>query len=195
MEPIHEGLERVALYDPSKMIKVSVCKDCNKMTAEACDYELRDINNIYRTQTVLMYEEDAPLESCDCHVMVDYCSVCNAVASEYCRKFAKVGETNIIPRSLVKMTQKEIDRLLEAEKFGLEEYHLMDNIIYLIQENGKDGVFYGVHGDANKGLKVPYLVCTVHTKKAWDAYLRGEDYLKVEQTEPTETTQPEELPE
>ena len=88
-------------------------------------------------------------------------------------------------KSLVKMTQKEIDELLKAKTCGLMPEHLRDDYIYLINENGTDAVFKGIEGKLEQDVVAPYLVCPVHTKEAWEKY---EDSIAA--TEPE--TQPEE---
>ena len=167
MEPLHKGKENIPLFDPENMVEVTVCLDSGKLATEAC---LHDIREVERTETVLVYEEDAPQEFCDRHISMDYCSEGGAAANEYCKKFAQVGMLKLEERALVKMTQAMIDELVLAEEFMLESIYLQDNYIYLVDETGLPTAFFGVHGDINEGLNDSCLTCKVHTKESWDAY-------------------------
>ena len=71
------------------------------------------------------------------------------------------------------MTQEEIDELLKAKDENLEKEYLVDDYVYLINENGTPGDFTGFKNNINKGkngksLGVPYKVCRVHTKELLD---------------------------
>ena len=74
--------------------------------------------------------------------------------------------------------------VLLASEFGLYKNHLADNYIWLVDENGKDRVFTGIFGDANEGLREPYLVCTEHTKEDWEAYQKNHSGIQTKPTEP-----------
>ena len=88
-------------------------------------------------------------------------------------------------KGLVKMTQDEMLEILKAERYHLSSQFLRDDYVYLIKDNGTDGVFKGFHGKANNGIDAPYLVCPVHTKEAW------ESYQEAHKPEPTEPQEPE----
>jgi len=68
------------------------------------------------------------------------------------------------------MTQEEIDEIMKAKRYGLDENFFRDDYIYLVTKDGKDAKFKGLNGDANKDVDAPYLVCPVHTEKAWAEY-------------------------
>ena len=53
---------------------------------------------------------------------------------------------------------------------GLDPEYLMDEYVYLINNDGSDGIFKGFSGKANQKVDAPYVVCPVHTKKAWEKY-------------------------
>lgn len=167
MEPIHKGLSSTPLYDSSEMIQVTVCLDCGKLATDACSMDARGTS---RVSTALVYKEDAPLEECDCHVVVDFCESCNAVANDYCKKLAAVGQATLVKKSLVKMTQSEVNAIASASKNGLWAIHCQENYIYLVDANGNPGSYKGLNGDKNTGISAPYLLCTVHTKADWLAY-------------------------
>lgn len=165
MTPIHEGLKAVELYDDSQFVPVNVCLDSGKKATTACGLDIRGS----RVTEGFCYEEDASVETCDKHVLVDYCS--DGCANEYCRLFASVGQTSLTKKSLVKLTQEECDNLVSAGKNGLYAMFLRDDYIYLVDENGNDAEFHGLKGTVNAGIKAPYEVCTEHTAESWAAYL------------------------
>lgn len=187
---VHQGLSKVQLIDNSKFTGVTMCLDSGKVATEACSADIRGVDSIKRTEYALVYPEDRPRTVCDKHVLVDYCTTGGGVATEYCKHFAaekdETGEdVKIEKKSLVKMTQKEIDELVKAKTCGLKPEHLRDDYIYLVNDNGTDAVFRGIEGNLNQDVHAPYLVCPVHTKEAWEAYQDS-----VAATEPE--TQPEE---
>jgi hypothetical protein len=52
--------------------------------------------------------------------------------------------------------------------------YLEDGYIYYVDSHGNPINFKGMKGDANVGVNAPCLVCTVHTKAAWDAYVESQ---------------------
>ena len=187
MEPLHEGKEDVLLYDYYGLTRVDVCLDSGMLATKACEKDIRtDLFKLKRTDYFRVYSEDLPTEKCDKHVLVDYCTTGGGVCNEYCAQFKDV---KIEERALVKMTQKEIDELLKAKQYDLEEEYLVDDYIYLVNENGTPGDFTGLNDNINKdktgkSLGVPYKVCTVHTKEALDALNAA-----TQPTVPAETTE------
>ena len=172
---VHQGLSKVQLIDYNKFTGVTMCLDSGKVATAACSQDVRTIDNINRTSYANVYPEDRPRTSCDKHVLVDYCVTGGGVCNEYCKLFAEVKdatgtEVKIEKKSLVKMTQKEIDELVKAKTNGLLPEHLRDDYIYLINDNGTDAVFKGIEGKINQDVNAPYLVCPMHTKEAWEAY-------------------------
>ena len=189
MEPIHQGLESIHLYDDEKMVEVSVCMETGKLATSAC---YADVRGFGRVEDVLVYEEDMPTEFCDCHISMDYCTVGGGVANEYCHKFESVGALLLEKKSLVKMTQETIDSLVKAEKCGLLEQYLRDNAVYLVDRSGNGLPFYGMHNDLENAFGTPYLCCTVHTQEAWEQYLAEHPWLNPDKpTEPTDPTEPD----
>ncbi len=173
MEPLHQGKTSHAMFSTEDMVQVSVCLDCGKLATDHCLMDARTHNaGTGRTSIAYVYEEDAPLDDCDCHVIVDFCEECNAVANEYCKKLASVGRATITKRSLVQLTQREVDAIADASQCGLWATHTADNFVYLVDGNGNPvNAYKGIHGDQNGGVAAPYLVCTKHTKADWDNYL------------------------
>ncbi len=158
MQPIHKGLTNVKLYNESKMRRVSVCLDSGKLATDACSNDLHGD----RVESVLVYPEDVPTGHCTKHVEVDYCTVGNGVANEYC-KHAAGADKHCVKKSLVKMTKKQIDELVAAKNFGLDPKFLEDNYVYLVDGDGKDANFKGFDGKLNSGVSSPYKICTKHT--------------------------------
>ena len=173
MEPVHANLPRKPLYNQSTMRTVDICVDCGNLATSACNLDARVFNTgTKRTEAISLYVEDIPVESCKCHVMVDFCETCNAVANEYCKQFTAVGQCVVSKRSLYKMTPSGVNDLASAYANGLMLVHAQDNYIYLVDEKGNPlNSYHGILGKANVGISAPYLVCTDHTKAQWDAYV------------------------
>lgn len=162
--PLHEGLESIDLYDSSHFRYPTICLDSGKKATEACALDVRGID---RTFTGAAYYEDVPTDTCDVHVLVDYCVTGGGVATEYCTKFPDV---KIEKRALVKITEETFEELLKAKDYKLDKEYLMDAYVYLVNSKGKDVPFHGFDGKANADVEAPYIVCPVHTKKAWEQY-------------------------
>ena len=169
LTPLHKGLEAVELYDDSEMVYVGVCKDCGMLATSDCASDPRGSRVTY----AYCYEDDVPSGSCTCHVRVDYCTACGAPANAYCYKFAAVGKTTITSTVLCKMTQAEVDEIVKACRYGLDSSYLSNSYIYLVDESGRDALFYGYDGTANAGLSYPYVVGTTHNASSWAAYQSG----------------------
>ena len=199
MQPIHEGLEKVSLYDGSQFRSVTVCLDSGKFATAACG---KDVRGIGRTSSAYCYAEDMPSGSCDKHVLVNWCTTGSGVATEWCTKFSgEEGYTvKIEERSLVKMNSGEVGRIKAAAGVGLNPQYSLDYYVYLT-----DGNWHGFHGNANPKVEEPYVVCTVHTEEAWKKYdeekKKAEEEAKREEEEakkeeeaakPTEPVQPTE---
>lgn len=167
MEPLHKGKENIPLYNKENMIEVTVCLDSGKLACDAC---LMDIRDLKRTETVLVYPEDAPAEYCDKHIVLDYCTECKAVANEYCKKFADVGMIKLEQCSLVKMTQEEIDELAMAIKFNLRSDYYKDIYVYQVDEFGEPVPFHGFEGKLGEDVTDPCIMGTGHTQQMWEDY-------------------------
>ena len=218
MEPLHKGLERVSLVRTNKFKEATICLDCGLLATDACTKDVRydgaTTDGFTRVEEVKAYKEDLPTEECTCHVEVQYCTEGEAVANEYCQLFAEAQTPEgteqklIVEKSLVKLTQAQIDEIIKAKKNNLwPEFH-GDNYIYLIKKDGTDGVFKGMNNNQNAKVEAPYLVCSVHTKEAWEAYLESQvpeepevpenpedpanpGETPAEPTQPTQPTEPE----
>jgi penicillin-binding protein 1A len=167
MAPLHKGKETIPLYNKSKMKKVTVCLDSGMLATDACK---ADVRGDHRTETVLAYKEDFPDEECKLHTVVEYCKEGAATANDYCKKFAKAGAIEVTESALVKLTQSQVDEIKKASKYGLKDEYVSDSYIYLITSKGKDAEFKGINGDLDGSA--PYATCKVHTKEAWEAYLK-----------------------
>ncbi len=173
MGPLHKGKSNIALYNSGALKGVTVCLDSGKLATDACK---ADVRGVTRTAAAAVYSEDYPTEYCDKHVMVDICSA-GGVANEYCHLFAE-RETQpegdavtVEEKSLVKMTRDELDAIKKASGYGLSNTFQGDECVYQVDEDGNDAVFGGIFGKLNQSEDAPYVVCTRHTKEAWDAYL------------------------
>ena len=70
MSQVHEGLENKDFTQPSGLTAVTICRDSGLRATEACAADPRG----GRTQTVYLYPEDVPAESCALHVEVEVCT-------------------------------------------------------------------------------------------------------------------------
>ena len=172
MDPLHEGLDDMLLYDYYGLSRFDICLDTGMLYTKACENDIRtELFDLDRVDYFRAYWEDAPREYCDKHVLVNYCVTGGGVCTEYCKQFAQLGEeVKIEERGLLKMTQKEIDELLKAKPYNLEKEYLVDDYIYLVNKNGTPGDFTGLKDNINKdkngkSLGVPYKVCPLHTKE------------------------------
>ena len=186
MGPLHEGKTNVGLYNIDKMRDVTVCLDSGKLATEACKNDIRVTDNFGRTADAAVYKEDYPTETCDKHVVVEYCS-CGGVANEWCKKFAEAHATmenlteeekvTISEKSLVKITRKELDEIYKALQYGLVSNFGGNEWVYQINEDGTDAVFKGIDGKLVQAEDAPYVTCPVHNEQTW---------LEFEQTIPVE---------
>lgn len=188
MLQLHEGKENIPLFDTSEMEQATICVESGLLATEACS---RDIRGSAKTFEMSLYPEDVPTKFCDKHISVDYCT--NGVANEYCYKFESAGVITFKNKSLVKITQARIDKLLEAKNSGLGEAYTKDNYVYLVDANGNPIPFFGMNAKKpiNEGLKVPYQVCTEHTKEAWEQYVHDHPWLDDTPDEPEVPVEPE----
>ena len=189
MEPLHEGLEAVRLYDPYNFYTQEICLDSGKLATDACRQDARTDEDCSRVDTVKVYWDDRVTEECDQHVMMEYCTEGEGVANEWCKHFASEEYEDEATRlkleeiGLCKITQKEIDEMLKAEKHRLWSEFLEDDWVYLVDERGRDvNTYQGLHDDLDQEAEAPYKVCTVHTEESWNEYLES---IAPEETEPT----------
>lgn len=182
MNPLHNGKENMRLYNSNLMKQVSVCLDSGKLVTDACIADIRADDSFSRVAKSAAYAEDLPTEECDKHVLVEMCS-CGGVANEYCKLFAEVDETvKIEEKSLVKLTQEEVDEIYKAGSYGLTAKYLGNEWVYLVNEDGTDGVFKGMNGKLVQSEEAPYVICPEHNQQAWEEY---------QATLPPEPTEPE----
>ena len=65
--------------------------------------------------------------------------------------------------------------------------YFRNDYVYFIEKDGKDGIFKGIKNDLKQEEKAPYMLCPVHTQKAWEEY---EASLPPETSKPTDPTGP-----
>ncbi len=197
MEPIHDGLDKVRTYDRDNFVSVDICLDSGLRATDACRNDVRlsyGFNSSFtRVQTVPVFREDRPKDYCDKHVEVDYCTVGGGVANEWCQHFAvdATGSSKITleKKSLTKMTREELDEMLQAKDHNLWKEFLQDGWVYLVDKKGRDDNSYkglDPKNPVNQGVDAPYVICTTHTKEAWDAYVASQQPITPDPTEPGE---------
>ena len=83
MEKIHANLEYKTFDKPSSgLTTVSVCMDSGLLATDACEQDLRGS----RVHTVTVATGTAPTESCNLHVLKEYCTVGKTLAGPNCPK-------------------------------------------------------------------------------------------------------------
>ena len=177
MLPLHKGLPSIELFDRKNMVEVPICLDSGKHATDSCYRDVRSDDGLSRVERVLLYPEDVPSGFCDKHISLDYCVEGHGVANSYCKKLRDAGALKLEQKALLKITQTRLDTLLKAKGKGLVSEYLRNDYIYLVDGKGKDKPFFGINGDINKGLDVPYQVCREHTRQDWEQF--------VESTRPT----------
>lgn len=162
MQPIHQGLPNVGLYNGNAFQTVGVCLDSGLIATAACKNDARGID---RVSYANCYAEDRPAGTCNKHTSVEYCVSGGGVATEYCHLFAEHEDVKIESRSLVKLSRAEVEEIKQARYYGLNEQYYDDGYVYYL-----DGAWHGFDGNANDGVDEPYLVCPEHTREAWEEY-------------------------
>ena len=185
MLQLHKGLSSIPLYSTDGMERVAICLDSGKLATDSCYQDIRSADGMTRVEQVWVHPSDKPSRTCDRHISVDYCAEGHGVANVYCLKFAQVGALKLETKSLVKTTQSQIDSFLRVKKQGLDGNFLRDDYIYLVDQKGGAVSFYGINGNINQGLTVPYEQCRVHTQQSWEAYQQPPAT-----SDPPPTTQP-----
>lgn len=194
MLQLHQKLPSIPLYDREKMVEVPICLDSGKIATDSCYHDIRAGDGFSRVEKVLLYPEDKPKDYCDRHITLDYCVEGHGVANEYCKLFAAEGVLPLERKALLKLTQSRLNQLLQAEGKGLVSEYLRNDYIYLVDGKGKDKAFFGVHGNINGGLNVPYQICRVHTRRSWEEFVESTRPTEPPATEPPATEPPATLP-
>lgn len=158
MQPIHNGLPQVGLYNGNAFTNVSICLDSGKLATPACSLDAR---GIARVVSVNCYPEDVPTEYCTKHVQVDYCVTGGGVATEYCRMFP---DAVVESRSLVRLNQTEVNEISAALQVGLEGVYGTDGYVYYVDNYGNALAWYGFSGYANNLTGQPYISCPLHNQ-------------------------------
>jgi len=112
LNPLHEGLDDIPLYNAGNMVWSSVCLDTGKIATSACSADVRSSD---RVSGGYVYPEDRVGSYCNRHEFVEYCSG-GGIATEWCRRFAAVD-------SSVRITEEGVLNMNEGEGF-LCEYNL-----------------------------------------------------------------------
>ena len=179
MQPLHQGLEKKALYDSTGFSGYSICLDTGMIASAACE---KDVRGGKHTAHGYCYREDIEGKACDKHVLVDYCVTGGGVATEYCSHFPDVEIKEV---SLVKRSREEIDELKKAKSCGLEPTHTQDNYIWYT-----DGNWHGFSGYLQPDVRAPYVVCPLHNKDSWKEYQEEQKKEEEEATAPSDPTEP-----
>ena len=167
MGPLHSGKSNLLLYGSNRLQPVNICLHSGKIATAACSKDVRlmkpiNPSDFITTSQAVVYPEDMPKETCDKHVLVDYCSG-GGVATDRCKELAKTNSSiKITQRALVKLTQSEIDSMLKAEPYKLLRDYLRNDYVYYINADGSDGWFRGIKNNLSQTVRAPYQVCPAH---------------------------------
>ena len=71
-------------------------------------------------------------------------------------------DADVQSRSLVRLTQAEINEIRSAFTVGLTDPYRIDGYVYFISTNGEALSWYGFNGNSNSGYDAPYLICPLH---------------------------------
>ena len=156
MQPIHQGLEKMAIYNGNKFTGVNMCLDSGLRATAACG---QDVRGQSRVSSAYVYPEDVPRGTCNKHVLMDYCVTGGGVATDYCSKFEDV---QISEKALVKLSRAEVDEINRAKGRGLLEMYYDDGYVYLT-----DGEWHGF-SNSYPDNHYAYLACPVHTQEAYE---------------------------
>ncbi len=194
MLQLHQGMETIPLYNSQAMENVTICLESGKLATEACMNDIRTNGSSYkRYETIMVYPEDAPTQFCDKHITVSYCTSGNGVANEYCHKFHSVGAAALTDKALVKITLERLNEMHLAGDY-LHDMFQGDEFVYLVDEAGNPIDFYGIKGNINQGLHVPYEVCTKHTQASWEAYKKEHPWIDGGTPDPEPDPEPDPNP-
>lgn len=119
MEPLHEGLEDMKLYDTNKMYNVSICTESGLLATDVCRADPRE-NCV---MSVRLFPDDVPGESCNVHVLVGYCESGGAIAGPYC---ASVPGNTVVQRGLVRLSE-EMARLYREAGIRTDAFAFVEN--------------------------------------------------------------------
>ena len=144
--------------------------DSGLLATDACS---KDARGISRVASARVYREDIPSEECDKHVTVTLCSG-GGEPTEWCELFAQVDpDVKFSEKSYVSLTSAEYNAAAKAVGNGLNKAYI--NKKGLLPEKDED----------------EDVMCPVHTKEAWEAYLASQTTAPPETTAPSDTTPPE----
>lgn len=158
MQPIHNGLPQVGLYNGNAFRSVAICRDSGKLATPACYADARGIERVVDT---VCYPEDAPTQMCDKHVTVDFCVTGGGVATDYCRM---AMDAMVESRSLVKLNATEVNDIRSALVYGLNPVYGGDGYVYSVDGYGLDQPWYGFNGTATNMTGAPYIMCPLHSQ-------------------------------
>ena len=165
LTPVHEGLEKVKLYDSSNFRSYSMCLDSGLRATGSCSH----------TTSAYAYSGDVNVDYCDKHKSVEYCVTGKGVATEYC----KLMGASVSSTSLVKMSADDVSAVRKALSCGLSGGYPEDSRVYYT-----GGSWHGYSGNLQSGVSQPYIVCTTHTAAAYEQYQQAQTPDPEEPTEP-----------
>lgn len=161
MQPIHNGLPIVGLYNGNAFRNVSICLDSGMLATAACSADARGLGRVSNTNC---YPEDVPYGTCTKHIQMDYCVTGGGVATEFCRMFP---DSVVESRSLVKLTPEEVNEIRAGLRVGLEDAFGGDGYVYYVDAFGNPLPWNGFSGLIDNPTGSPYITCPLHSQDAF----------------------------
>ncbi len=123
MQQIHEGLENKDFDTPSSgLTKVTVCRDSGLLATDACSNDVRGS----RVIEVTVAKGTEPTTSCTMHVLRDYCTEGQCLASENC------PEESIVQRAYLDYVRTDYGPNITAD----DDAYLLENAEAAAAETG-----------------------------------------------------------
>lgn len=94
-EAAAEGTELKSFELASDVVKATYCMDSGKLITDACKADPRGS----RAEIGYFTRSTVPTQTCDCHVLVDYCSTGHGIASDMC------PDSDIVQVGLIQVTR------------------------------------------------------------------------------------------
>ena len=125
MNLVHQDLEPREFNVPDgSRSYYSICKDCGGSATEACAMDIRG----GRTESVMLFAEDAPSSPCTCHVTIDICAESGKLVGPDCpedkvKTVSVIDDTNPALPKAVNLTRTYTDEETgETLKYKRSEY-------------------------------------------------------------------------
>lgn len=121
MQKIHEDLPNKDFDKPTGITTVTVCRDSGLLPTEACSADERGS----RLVTVEVASGTAPTERCNLHVIRDYCTAGQGLATEFC------PESTVVQRAFLNYNRTPYDGISASD-----DAYLISHLEYKLETEG-----------------------------------------------------------